>query len=260
MFMLWHRFGKNLGLILMGLVTGFVLTLVLGFADSPTGAHRETPQSTYGDLRIITVPLDRDDARDSMVIYKGDVPIIHLFRTDSNEVNLFGINNSVHGKLALGCLTKAGISEFTLFGNKVREGMQMPVFTMNASDKPGVWNKVRYTPTVAGIYDKGKLVSYRVVGEVYHDIDFDGQFDAKSIYDEKLVVCSESIFIDGQWLELGYREPNGRWKREGFFEADKSRAYTMDGAKKVYFDFVWGKGWHRRPEGDVPKSHQKARE
>ncbi len=260
--MLWHRFRKDPTLVLMGFAAGVVLMLVSGTIKEGAEARKEILQrNTFGDLRIFTEPFTgRSDTKEVMVISKGDVPVVFLYNNDSNEVDRLAITSGKHGIMALTRLTKSGISEFVLLGNEVHDGLRMPVFTMDVSDKPGVWDKVRYTPTVAGVYDKGKLVSYRVVGEVYHDIDFDGQFDAKSIYDEKSVVCSESIFVDEQWLELGYREPDGRWKREGLFEADKLRAYTVEGKEKVYFDFVWGKGWHRQPKHAVQEDSENATE
>lgn len=263
--MLWRRLSKNGGLVPAGPVAGFALMLLFGCARNGGEARKEMLQrNTFGDLQIITEPFtERSDTKDVMIISKGDVPVLILYNSDSNEVDRFAVTNGMNGMVVTGRLTKSGISEFVLYGNAVHEGLRMPVFTVDASDKPSVWTKVRYTPSVAAVYDKGKMVSYRVEGEVYHDIDFDGQFDAKSIYDKdsdgESVVSSESIFIDGQWLELVHREPDGQWKRKGLCEEDKSRAYTVEGEKTVYFDFVWGKGWHRRPEREVQEDSRMAR-
>ncbi len=247
--MVCFRPSRSAGLVLAGFTVGLALMLLFGCARNGGEARKEIlHRNTFGDLQITAEPFTgRSDAKDVMLISKGDVPILILYNSDSNEVDRFAVANGTDDIVALGRLTKSGISEFVLYGNEVHEGLRMPVFTMDASDKPGVWDEVRYTATAHAVYDQGKCVSYRVVGEVYYDIDFDGQFDAKDIRDKESEVFSESIFIDGQWLELVHREPDGQWRRKGLFEADKSRAYTIEGDDKVYFDFVWGRGWHRRP-------------
>ena len=92
------------------------------------------------------------------------------------------------------------------------------------------------------------MARYRAVGEVYHDLDFDGQFDAKEIWDDKSVVISQSIFIKGEWRELGRLDGSGQFnKRAGGFDPENLRhTQEIDGGKKTYFDFVAGKGWSER--------------
>lgn len=240
---------KNVGFAVTGLAAGVVLSLTLGSVESRSRAYKELVQTgRFGDLRIVTTALDGNEAKESMIILKGDIPIIHFYRNDSNQVDRFALTNGAHGTVALARLIASGISEFVLHGNEVHDGLRMPVFTMDASDEPGVWHKVMYTPSVVGVYDKDKLVSYRVVGEVYYDIDFDGQFDTKSVYDRESNVVSESIFIEGKWVELAHRDADGQRRRLGRCETEDLRAYTIEGEKKVYFDFVWGKGWHERSQ------------
>ena len=78
------------------------------------------------------------------------------------------------------------------------------VLFLKSSDKPGVWRPATYAPTVAAVYDeKGTLVRWRAIGETYFDLDFNGQFDAKEIFNDKSVVVSQSIFVKDQWRELG---------------------------------------------------------
>ena len=78
-----------------------------------------------------------------------------------------------------------------------------------------------------------------MIGETYLDFDLDGQFDAKEVLNEKSVVVSGSIFIQGQWREIGTLD--GR-ERTGAFDLEALTANTRErGSKKTtYFDFVWG--------------------
>ena len=247
--MLRNRICKNAGFAVAGFVGGIVLMLALGFAKDPNEGEKEIlPRNTYGDLRIVTTLLDRSDTKDGMAIYKGDIPIIFLYRNDSNEIDRFALTNGEKGLLALGRLAKSGISEFGVYGNKVHDSGRSPVLFLKTSDKPGVWCPARYAPTVAGVYDeKGKLVHWCAIGEVYFDLDFDGQFDAKEILDDKSVVVSQSIFIKDQWRELGTLD---RKERIGGFDPETLSADTRErGSRKTtYFDFVGGKGWQERSE------------
>lgn len=249
--MLSHDFCTNASLVAIGLMAGVAMVPMLGSSAANNGTETFA-EGTFGDIRLVTVPLETSDTRAVMTLLKGDVPIIHLYRNDANEVDRFAVANGAHGTVALGRLTEAGISEFVLHGNEVHNGLRMPVLTIDASARPGVWHKARYTPTVGGVYSDGKLISYRVVGEVYHDIDFDGQFDARDVYDKESIVTSQCIFIDGQWIELARRDVDGEWRRLGRFETGELEAFTIEGDSKVSFDFVCGGGWHKRAKKSGP--------
>lgn len=251
--MLRNRICKNAGLALTGFVAGITLMLALGFAKDPNSGEKEIlPRNTFGDLRIVITPIDRSDTKDAMLIYKGDVPIIHLYRNDANEVHRFALTSGEKDVLAFADLVKSGISEFWLCGNAVHGSHRAPVLFLKASDKPGVWRPAAYTPSVVPIYDeKGKLARWRMIGETYLDFDFDGQFDAKEVLNDKSVLVSESIFIKGEWRELGRLDGNGRFtKRIGGFDPETLSADTRERGSKTttYFDFVWGKGWQERSE------------
>jgi hypothetical protein len=242
--------GKNAGFALTGFVAGIILMLALGFAKGPNKGEKEIlPRNSFGDLRIVTAPLERSDAVNAaMVIYKGDIAILTLLRNDSNEVDGFGVTNGENNLLAFGRFARSGISEFYVYGNEVHDGPRAPVLFLTPSDKPGVWHPARYAPTVAPVYDeKGKLVRWRAIGEVYFDLDFDGQFDAKEILNDKSVAVSQSIFIKDQSRELVNLD---RKERIGGFDPETQTADTRErGSKKTtYFDFVGGKGWQERSE------------
>jgi len=257
--MLRNRIYKNVGLALTGFMAGIALMLILGFAkDRDEGEKEILPKNTFGDLRIVTAPLERSDSKGAMTLRKGDMPIIVIYTNDANEVDRFAIVNGTHGLLALGRVGVSGISEFGVYGNEVHDGRRTPALVMVASDKPGVWHKVRYAPR-APVFDEGKLTYFRAVGEEYDDLDFDGQFDLKSIYDDRSAIISQSIFLKDEWRELGRMDSNGRFnKRRGTFDPNDQSAYIedVDTGKRTYFDFVWGKGWQERPRRPVAQARQ----
>ena len=122
--MLRNRLCKNAGLALTGFVAGITLMLALGFAKDPNKGEKEIlPRNTFGDLRIVTAPLERSDGINAgMVIYKGDIAILTLLRNDANEVDGFGVLNGENNILAVGRLAKSGVSEFSVYGNEPHAG------------------------------------------------------------------------------------------------------------------------------------------
>ncbi len=212
--------------------------LVLGVAKSTDKNKREIlPKNVFGDLRIITEPMDLGELKESMVIYKGDIPLIYLFRNDANEVSGFGITCGNDGMPGWAQLAKSGISDFVVYGNKIHAESRTAVLVLTASDKPGVRRHLGYGLSVPK-YDDNKvpghrIPSYRIVGDVYRDLDFDGRFDAKEVFNDKSVVVSESIFVNGEWRELGRLDSNSqfieRLKRVGSFDDKNLTAFTAGG-------------------------------
>jgi hypothetical protein len=244
--MLWNRIGRKAAFALTGFVAGITLMLALGSAKDREENEKEIlPKNMFGDLRIVMEPLEQKDIHGAMAIYKGDRPIIYLFRNDANEVGGYGLTNGKDDILAVGQLSKAGISNFLLYGNKVHDAQRTVVLVMQGADKPGVWRQVSYGVTVP---DDNR---HRFIGDVYVDLDCDGRFDAKEVFDDKSAVVSQSIFVNGEWRELGRLDSNGEFtKRRGTFNEKDLTAYTqgVDGGKKIHFDFVPGKGWQERSE------------
>jgi hypothetical protein len=77
-------------------------------------------------------------------------------------------------------------------------------------------------------------------------IDFDGQFDAKSLYNEDFNIISQSIYVEGNWKELGRRDPQGNFHQTGSYIVEQSYAFNVENGKNIEYDFVFGKGWKRR--------------
>jgi len=191
---------------------------------------------------------DHPEIIESLCISKDGYPFIILYKDSSNKIIRWAITDGKEGMIALSKFDEDRISEFVILGNKVHENLRMPVFSFKASGKAGVWNEVIYMPTARAIKENGKPKSYAAIGEVYDDIDFDGQFDAKRVLNKESEIVYEYIFVDGKWLALDNRGSDERIKKIGHYSTDRLDAVTFDGKEKVYYDFEIGKGWKKRTQ------------
>lgn len=87
--------------------------------------------------------------------------------------------------LALHLDNTAKVSNLSL----VREGPRT-CLTMSASEKPGRWEHVIYAGSDGGNF---------TTGEMYVDINFDGHFDTKHIFDDTGKRISSSIYYNNIW-------------------------------------------------------------
>lgn len=246
--MLWDQIGRKAASALTGFVAGITLMLALASAKDREESQKEIlPKDVFGDLRIAVAPTKLEGVNGAIAIYKGDRPIIYLYRNEANEIGGYGLTNGQDDILAVGQLSKGGVSNFVLYGNKVHDAQRTVVLVLQASDKPGIWRQVNYGLTVP---DGNR---HRFVGDVYVDLDVDGRFDGKQVFDDKSAIVSESIFINREWRELGRLDSKGQFtKRKGSFKEKDLTAFTedMDSGKKTYFDFVPGQGWQERSVGE----------
>ncbi|MGD2093814.1 MAG: hypothetical protein PVH77_02280 [Phycisphaerales bacterium] len=233
---------------LMGIM--FVLTIApKENKDIIDLAH--TKEVTYADLKI-NVVVDNpnnpdDDIVEFLCIQKNDYPFIYLYKNSSNKIVHFVIADGKEEIIARSAFDKDRISQFLIYGNKVHDKRRMPVFAFRASNEPGVWQKVQYIPSSKTIIENGEISHYEPIGELYEDIDFDGQFDAKRVISEGYEVVFEYIFINGNWLELDNKGSDEKIRKIGYYDIDKLGAVTSDGKQKTYYDFEIGKGWKKRP-------------
>ena len=237
--------------MLFSFILGAILVFTFAFIDkNDVIDFNQTKSIAYGDIRFdvfkdVNHP-DYPEIVESLCISKKDKPFIILYKDSSNTIIRWTIANGKEGLLALSNFDKGRISEFFVFGNKVHNNMRMPVFALNATNKPGVWRNASYIPNVKAVEDNGKIKSYVMKGEKYDDIDFDGQFDAKSLVDEDLNILSQSIYINGEWLEIQNTNTDGTLNKIGYYSAENLEAKALDGKHKVYYDFKVGEGWKKR--------------
>jgi len=205
---------------------------------------------SYADISIDIIDdvnyLNNPDIVEALCIRKNDYPFIILYKNTSNKILNWVIANGKEDLIARSNFDKGRISDFGIYGNKVHDNKRMPVFYFMASDKSGVWQQADYMPTFKTVTENVKLISYKMKGEFYNDIDFDGQFDAKRIYNEESEIVFEYIFVNGKWLVLDNRGSDEKIKKIGHYSVERLEAYTFDGKQKIYYDFESGKGWKKR--------------
>ncbi|MCP4256385.1 MAG: hypothetical protein GY774_02530 [Planctomycetes bacterium] len=205
---------------------------------------------TYADLNIDIVSdfnhPDHPDIIEALCIRKNDYPFIFMGKDSSNKIVSWGITDGKEGLIALSQFDKDRISQFSIYGNQVHDENRMPVFSFKASDKPGVWQKVQYMPLSKTIVENGKLSHYEPIGELYNDLDFDGQFDAKRVLNEESEIVFFYIFINGKWLLLDNKGLKEKRTKIGYYNPDKLEAVTFDGKYKINYEFEIGKGWKMR--------------
>jgi hypothetical protein len=201
---------------------------------------------TFNDVNVLEKPIKFDQA---LNISKGNSDFIQLFKDPSGKVFSFLIRDS--GDIfVMSHFDKDRISDFSVYGNKVHDNKRMPVFYIKASEKKSIWQSAMYTPSFKKIIKNGMHISYSLNGESYEDIDFNGQFDVKQIWNEKGEIISDSIFLEGKWIELGNTYSDEKLRKKGYYSFTKSEAKTLSGKDVIYYDFEYGKGWKKRSDDD----------
>jgi hypothetical protein len=253
--MLNLKFIKDSIKFICGFLLGTVFVFMLAFKN-PEEQLYSKPSFEFGDVKfaIEDFKLTVDDANvlekpivvdEVLRISKDNYPFILLYKDPSGKICYFAICDG-ENELALSRFKGGRISEFFVFGNKVHDNSRMQVFFIMASDKPGIWKKALYAPNCKKIIKNGKHISYAPNGELYYDIDFDGQFDAKCIMNEKKEILSESIYIGKQWIELFCTDSDEKLIKNGYFSLEKLEAMMSNGENIIYYDFEFGKGWRER--------------
>jgi hypothetical protein len=205
------------------------------------GPEEERTQiGTFGDIKIETADLNEPDKRRVMVLSKNQSPFLLIFENPSGLVEEFGVMNGRYGNVAHAQMNSQGISGFGVFGNSVNGRERMGVLFMKASTKtPGRWQSVKYAPTT----EPGKEGYYRVTGEVYDDIDFNGPFDAKRVYNSESELVSMSLHLYGQWQEILRINADSLFLKVGKCYPDKGTAFSTQGEQRTHYRFQPGAGW-----------------
>ena len=135
------------------------------------------------------------------------------------------------------------LSDLIIYGRET-----MPVEFAIANDEPEGWGSVRYVRTTPEYDRSGALMRYRPIGEMYIDIDFDGQFDAKDIYNDQSERLSQWVFMDGGWKCLGTFDPPTGWREPGYVGVNTRTAIYREDGREQHLDFVPGLGWKARAD------------
>jgi hypothetical protein len=259
---------SNLFRYICGFLLGAMLVFTLAFDDDDKQDVdvvdlENIKSAVYGDLRfdVIEDPNYMDfpelpELKEGLLIRKNESPFIMLYKDSSiNKIKRWGVMNGFEEVVLTSEFDKGKILKIAVYGNKVYDNQRMPVFMLKASDKPGVWRHAIYIALSKAIMENGKLKSFLPNGEMYVDIDFDGQFDAKSdltTVSNDMYYLAQSIYIDGKWKELGRRDSNGEWQKIGGYDVESlEEADEIVGGKKIYYDFEIGKGWKRRSDAKI---------
>jgi hypothetical protein len=243
---------KNPIKYLCGFILGIMFTLT--FASEQTIEEIDSKSNKiikFGDVKMLVTDANTAKEFDGtieeiLIIFTDDYPFISLMKDFSGKLNSISIFNGKNQPIVKSEFKEGRILNFGIYGNKVHDNRKMPVFFFEASDKPNVWHKIKYIPMVKGIVENGKLVDYAPKGEMYEDLDFDGQFDVKSMRNEDKKVLSQHIYIDGTWLEVYKLDSEDKLRTVGYFDAAILEAMIFDGERKIYYDFEFGKGWKKR--------------
>jgi len=228
---------RSLGLVGCSFLVGVVFTLTMGLTEKQNKHEKELIKpGTFGNIRAFITDLEYTDANkalEGLTICEGDYPFIVILKEPSGEISGFKIVDGMESKSELIRIDfeKGRMSELFLLGNG-----GIPVFTVEASEKPGTWRDAMYTPCVSIKKTIGTWTDYMPVGDVYKDLDFNGRFDVKTVYDDKGEIIDQYLFVNEEWQKLNY------------LSLDKLEGGAIINSKRIYYDFEWAKGWKKRTE------------
>jgi hypothetical protein len=127
---------------------------------------------------------------------------IWIEKTPAKQREAFDISTALR-------MSKNGIPFFMIWLDKAGEvtnlalnGRDNLCFNMRSSSGSGKWEHGVYSGHRHGVYDGHRYNEDIREGEMYVDIDFDGQFDAKYTFDELGKLISKHIYLNGIWKEI----------------------------------------------------------
>ena len=157
--------------LLIGIVIGFAIALSIGVVFhhlEPDTLLTDRPK-TFGDIEIWALKSENnkedEDPYKTLIMKKTEIPFFYAAQNKDGKV-----------------------TEIAIVGenNSIR-------LSIKSSEETGGWKTAIYGCTKG--YTKG---------EQYVDIDFDGQFDAKNIFDNQGELLSKWIYSDGIWQKVDY--------------------------------------------------------
>jgi hypothetical protein len=155
-------------LFFFGIVVGIVICICVIFAivlnDIDPYIHLWRPKK-FADITISPFKPEGNDTTESLTMKKGGKNFFYAWMDKTGKVTNIAIADQ---------------------NDAVR-------FTMTVSEENGKWGNAMY------FCDKpGNLIT----GEKYIDINFDGQFDLKKIFDSAGNLKSEFVYVDKAWKQV----------------------------------------------------------
>jgi hypothetical protein len=185
----------------------------------------------FKDVRIFSFK-KTDDQNDYLAICKGDYHFLTLATLSSETVKYAMINNgSSERSLFCAIFEENALSQFGLLGNNNKT-----VSTCEPMGESGLWHRFSYCKKDDG----------RFKGEMYLDIDFDGQMDLKRFFDDDGKITSTSIYKDQQWHKTShykYDSSNAPFKVEVEIE-------------EIPYIFEYDKGWLKQNVDKIDNAPQ----
>lgn len=221
------------------LTTAAVLITGVSHSGTDPSSGVTSQVAMLADLRIESRDIQHADARRFFALLKNGKPLLLLYENHSGEVDKFSITNCSNEIVAVGELDDEHISTFAVYGNPVGKKKRTPVLLLNGWDTSGCWECATYTAT----QPRGDKDYFPIVGDMYQDIDVDGQFDAKRVYNARSKVVSESIFLEGSWKEICRVNEDGLFLKIGQLRSEDRKAFLTQGEQRTHYVFHPGVGW-----------------
>lgn len=236
--------------LLCGFFSGIIFMIVLAIIVGPNlGPMHEYPKDyfdakvlkrgSFGDVEITRMGIAGHEDGEAITISMNGYNFATIQKDKANTIKTINIFDGFERELVRGTFDGGRLNEIYLRTNTKPTGM----FHVVRSVSSNLWQHAYY-----GEFTKGK--------ENYlEDIDFDGQFDFKGMWNESLKERDVYIFLDNNWHEVSGIDPNdmiaSEYLVDGKFHrntelAEKISTLPKSAIKKVYYDFEFGKGWKKR--------------
>jgi len=142
----------------------------------------------------------------------GDIIVSTLKPKDANDQNVEELLMAKDGRPFLyACRNSSGkVTDLTL-----SNGIKQTILVLKASRTPGRWIYAQYGP-------------YDMIGELYVDLDFDGQFDAKAVVDRDGKTRKSQIYYQEDWKQVDYFRKAKAISKSESFTFDKDTGWQLE--------------------------------
>jgi hypothetical protein len=240
--MLSKRKGRGWLTLTLGFVLGVALTVCLSgrMRDEEKSTSAQKQDVVVGGVTIRLMDIDEPntpEAKSALGVIQGEVPFLFIYLNGDGEVISYAGGAPGH-KAVHALVGREGLASLMVYGS----GGTPVIFADPSEEGPG-WNSIRYVETTRESGEDGRLVRYRPVGEMYVDLDGDGQFDFKDVYDDQSARLSQWILIRSNWECLGVFDPPRDWREPGYCSTSERTAIQVRDGKERQLRFEPGLGW-----------------